>query len=79
MASELLETVDKATKEGFIIGFSRYPSVNRLAIFLKTPGVIDEQQILFVDMLDSEAEERIVDSIKEKAGLETYYAGGWDD
>lgn len=79
MTSELLETIEKATKEGFVIVFDRQPSTNRLAMFLKTPGAIDEQQILFVDMLDSEAEERIVDSIKEKAGLETYYAGGWDD
>lgn len=79
MTSELLETIEKATKEGFVIVFGRQPSTNRLAMFLKTPGAIDEQQILFVDMLDSEAEERIVDSIKEKAGLETYYAGGWDD
>lgn len=79
MTSKILETIDNATKEGFIIGFSRYPSVNRLAIFLKTPGVIDEQQMLFVDTLDSEAEEHIVNFIKEKAGLETYYAGGWDD
>lgn len=80
MTSKLLETIDTATKEGFVIGFSRYPSVNRLAIFLKTPGVIDEQQMLFVDTIGSEAEEeRIVNFIKEKAGLETYYAGGWDD
>lgn len=80
MSSELLNIIERASKEGYIVIFGMHPVTKQLVVAVKESETEDPRfPILGVDTLDSKSEERIIDFIKRYADVESYYAGGWDD
>lgn len=81
MLSELLNVIERASKEGYTVIFGMHPVSNHLIVVmndLESEG-IRSLPVYTTDTSDPKAEEQIIDFIKRNADIESYYAGGWGD